>query len=225
MHYRKRRGAKGYGRASNLRIRYPLFPDRVFIKLNYAERINATSTSGGISQYLFRGNSLFDPNFSGTGHQPYGYDQWANMYSSYRVHGSKFTVKLLPITDTNPEIQAAGLMDAVLVAFSGINTLSYVSIDQARESPYNRHTLLNRNGSRQGYLKMYMSTAKMYGVSKVNIQANDAYAAGTGANPGNQFQWILIVKSADNLVTITALADVKITYYCELYNRISVNQS
>ena len=37
-------------------------------------------------------NSLFDPNRTGTGHQPYGFDQLSTFYNRYYVTGSKMTV-------------------------------------------------------------------------------------------------------------------------------------
>lgn len=33
----------------------------------------------------FRANSLFDPDFTGVGAQPLGFDQWSALYSTYRV--------------------------------------------------------------------------------------------------------------------------------------------
>ena len=43
-------------------------------------------------------NSLFDPDQTGTGHQPYYFDQFAALYNRYTVLGSKLTAEfsLLP---------------------------------------------------------------------------------------------------------------------------------
>lgn len=43
-------------------------------------------------QQLFATNGLFDPDVSGTGHQPMGYDQFMAIYSTYTVTSSKITV-------------------------------------------------------------------------------------------------------------------------------------
>ena len=42
-------------------------------------------------------NSLFDPDFTGTGHQPYYFDQFATIYQRYTVIGSKLTATFTPI--------------------------------------------------------------------------------------------------------------------------------
>ncbi len=46
---------------------------------------HASLTSYTGSEYVFRLNSLYDPDLTGTGHQPYGFDQFAALYSRYKV--------------------------------------------------------------------------------------------------------------------------------------------
>jgi len=67
------------------------FPDQLKIKLKYSELLVLTSLVGAVTSNAFRMNSIFDPNQTGTGHQPYAFDQWAAMYSKYCVLGSKLT--------------------------------------------------------------------------------------------------------------------------------------
>jgi len=42
--------------------------------------------------YIFRANSLFDPDFTGTGAQPLGFDQMAAMYNRYTVTNAQIRV-------------------------------------------------------------------------------------------------------------------------------------
>lgn len=44
--------------------------------------------------YLFRANSTYDPDFTGVGHQPRGFDQFMTMFDHCTVIGSKITIKL-----------------------------------------------------------------------------------------------------------------------------------
>lgn len=86
-------------------------PDNTICKLKYSTRFQLDPASTGsvgqadasLATYIFRVNSLFDPDYStsnplasaGKGspnHQPYGFDQWATFYAQYMVLGAKVDV-------------------------------------------------------------------------------------------------------------------------------------
>lgn len=67
------------------------FPMSKLVKLRYVEHFTLDYVAS-IPEYRFRANSIFDPNYTGTGHQPMGRDQWAELYQRYIVVGSKATV-------------------------------------------------------------------------------------------------------------------------------------
>ena len=64
-------------------------PDQFRTTLRYCEFLTITCTAGALSRYEFLGNGLYDPNFTGTGHQPLGFDQLIAIYSYAVVHGCK----------------------------------------------------------------------------------------------------------------------------------------
>lgn len=68
------------------------FPKTILTKLRYSDSIQLGITSGVLNYHVFRANSLFDPDYTGTGHQPMYFDQYAGIYLSYQVLGSKITV-------------------------------------------------------------------------------------------------------------------------------------
>lgn len=61
------------------------FPAYVDVCLKYNELFTINAGSGTSALHLFRANSVFDPNFTGVGHQPLGFDEWAAVYGKYRV--------------------------------------------------------------------------------------------------------------------------------------------
>jgi len=63
----------------------PLFPARTTRTLRYSENFTLTVTSGVMATYVYRANDLFDPNFTGTGHQPMGFDQMMVFYNHFCV--------------------------------------------------------------------------------------------------------------------------------------------
>lgn len=74
-----------------------------YVKLRYCDTIQINAAAGGLTgQYLYRVNSLYDPDYTGTGHAPLGYDQWMEFYSRYCVVGSRMHVKCMNVSTTIP---------------------------------------------------------------------------------------------------------------------------
>lgn len=64
-------------------------------KLKYCEEITINPATAGIAVNVFRANDLFDPNLTGTGHQPYGFDNLCpGLYDHFTVIGSKIKVQI-----------------------------------------------------------------------------------------------------------------------------------
>lgn len=80
---------KGYSatRPGSIRaaLRSDPFPTSQIIKLRYCETIELDASTAATNIYYFRANSIYDPNFSGTGHQPYAHDTLATVYNHYQV--------------------------------------------------------------------------------------------------------------------------------------------
>jgi len=113
----RKRNKQGWQRAKVLRMpgvsnqqRIYGFPDSITTQLRYFEEFNLTSTTGGISSYLWRANSIYDPNYSGTGHQPLYRDEFALIYDHYTVIASKIIVRWMNAS-TSPFIVSLGLDD------------------------------------------------------------------------------------------------------------------
>lgn len=58
----------------------------------YDLQLTRTTTAGALSVYNFSANGLFDPNITGTGHQPMGFDTMMTYYEQYTVLRSKISV-------------------------------------------------------------------------------------------------------------------------------------
>lgn len=69
------------------------FPSRMAVSLPYSEiDLDIAAPANLAGSYFFRANDLFDPNQSGTGHQPRGFDQYMNFYKHFVVIGSRISV-------------------------------------------------------------------------------------------------------------------------------------
>lgn len=63
-----------------------------YVKQNYAETVLLGDGALTIPFQEYRTNSVWDPNQTGVGGQPNGYNKMANMYQNYIVKGCKYTV-------------------------------------------------------------------------------------------------------------------------------------
>lgn len=67
------------------------------VVLKYSDYYLLTSTSG-VAYAIYSGNSVYDPDVTFTGHQPYYFDRYAQLYQNYVVLGSR--LKLSTNVDT-----------------------------------------------------------------------------------------------------------------------------
>lgn len=71
-------------------------------KLVYSDVFARDAGSGVAASYFYSCNSLFDPDRTGVGHQPMGFDQLMEFYDHYTVIGAKLTLKALSQSTTLP---------------------------------------------------------------------------------------------------------------------------
>ncbi len=64
----------------------------MYVTLKYVENFSVIVATTVAGAQLMRMNSGFDPNFTGVGHQPYQWDQFAALYNRYRVLNTKWKV-------------------------------------------------------------------------------------------------------------------------------------
>lgn len=161
------------------------FPDRQLVKLRYSQEVTLDPGPGGISQHIFRANSLYDPDFTGIGHQPYLYDQWSEVYSHYCVLGSRMTATLVTVNTLNQDPGYYG----ILLSDDTNGTTNFTSIDNVFESKLSSNpwrmsgsaNTIQASNYKSSALSRNFSAKKFFGVKNVND--GDAYTALTGANP------------------------------------------
>jgi hypothetical protein len=60
--------------------------------LRYSTSFALSSVAGAVVTYVFRANDLFDPDLTGTGHQPMGFDQMMVFYQHFCVVKARIIV-------------------------------------------------------------------------------------------------------------------------------------
>jgi len=77
-------------------------PTSHIVKVKYCEMIELDSSYGTVAGYVFRANSIFDPNYTSIfNHQPLGTDEWAKFYGKYEVLSSQIQCKFLTTNDSS----------------------------------------------------------------------------------------------------------------------------
>lgn len=74
------------------------------VKLRYCARVTLNPGPGLAGVYVFSTNGMYDPDITGAGHQPLGFDQWMALYNSYQVLSSKIHVEFANLDGTYPQI-------------------------------------------------------------------------------------------------------------------------
>ncbi len=109
--YRKRRYRKrksGFARKS-------LLGNKLAIKFKYVDRISLNpGATGATAVNVFSANGLFDPDITGVGHQPRGFDEIMPLYQHYTVISAKITVSGKGMDSTSGTI-GVQLSDATTV--------------------------------------------------------------------------------------------------------------
>lgn len=143
-------------------------PARYITKMKYSD---VASTSAGNPSWKFNLNSLFDPNRTGTGHQPYGFDQLAGLYNRYRVISTSYTISC---SSTTTPIRYGTIVSNESLTFSSMSELC--------ENPRSRFVVQNPGGNlRQIHGKCYIPA--LMGRTKTQYMTDDRYQAITSADP------------------------------------------
>lgn len=150
------------------------------VPLRYCD-IFTVGPSGGAGltiDRLFRANSCFDPDYTGVGHQPSGFDQWAAFYDHYVVLGSKITVTV------SSQASVAGADQAMVVIYLDDDTAGGLGFDQIMENSRYRAKAVSlaTGGKNTVVVKNYFSAKQFFGITNVSDNV-DRIGAVTTANP------------------------------------------
>lgn len=84
-------GERERGLTARQELWTPLFPARTTRRLRYSTNFAIACVSGAVATQVFSANGLYDPDITGTGHQPMGFDQMMLSYNHYTVTNAAIT--------------------------------------------------------------------------------------------------------------------------------------
>ena len=198
-------------------------PQHKNVVLRYAETFTfSTGTLGAMSsvQYM-KLNSLFDPNGTAGGHQPYLFDTWAALYNNYRVNCVKVDL-LWSTCGGSAEI-------ACCHQISGPNAylaMNGLSLDRVTEMNNVGSVLLSPSGnSRTVRQTFYLPIHKLMGISKKKYVDDPNFQNDVLHDPPTLASLQLATGSYSGVGSEGCACQVVITYYASLWDRKYQSQS
>lgn len=198
------------------------FPDSLKTKLRYGEAHSTTLAANTLNNYVYRLNSLFDPDFSGTGRQPMYFDQFCGAtspYRKYRVLGAK--IKVTYAITSPPDLVTANV-SPVMVALYTAQVNSTNIVDQ--------NDIIEKSGSNYGILgdksggNSTVTLTNTYSPRKDMAQdpRDDTLASLYNNNPANPFYAMVLMHGQSNA---TVRVFVEIDYVVEFFERNDITGS
>lgn len=176
------------------------FPNSIITKLKYCDIITFSPAAGVIAKNLFRANGIFDPDFSGTGHQPMYRDQYAGIYENYVVLGSRIKVTWQGRTNLVGD----------LVGICGDNdTTTSTTTTTLLEQNNSVHALIADPGGPLTTLYLTYSPEQMIGANQKD--EGQAFTLCT-ADPTDQFIFCVWVQATDGSSVTVVDAVIEIEY-------------
>jgi len=173
-------------------------PNSIITTLRYCDFFQLTSTTGGTVSNVFRANGIFDPDYTGGGHQPLFRDAWVGLYDYYTVLGSKITV----------EYQSRNATNGFIVALQGSDTPTLTStVSTWMEQNNGVHTLLGNANTGSKTLTMTYSPDENLGAHMKDDQSS---MVGTGSDPGSQQAYYFGILAATEDAATTAIVTVAV---------------
>lgn len=191
------------------------------MKMKYAESLNIVGPAlGGLTQYVFNLNSIFDPNRTGFGHQPYGHDTMSTIYNRYRVIKCNYVISGLAIGG------GTGDSYGIIAAMPANETAAITGgVAEVQENPRVRYiTQAPNDGSK--VLRGSVNIASLVGRTSQQYMADDRYQATFGSSP-NELAVLNIFAGLlnGNNEQITTKLNVVLEYTVECFDYKQLAQS
>lgn len=192
----------GYGYNTLVNKANAVMPAKFITRHTYNTPIVYSASGSTVTQQIFRGNSLYDPDQTGVGATASGYTNMTAFYSYSRTYASaiEFT------------IASTGSYPFIFFCVP-VRTTTALTLASAKSYPYYKEVIVSASDGGSAVRKLYV-----YCKGKTIMDINDhdfEVIAANGSNPNQQWFWFTGVVSADGTNTVSCSVSSIITYYTE----------
>jgi len=172
--------------------------------MRYVERVFIDPSIGSAGSYVYSANGMYDPNVTGTGHQPYGFDQWMLFYNHYTVLSSTIHVQFSNVNG------ATSVQDKnVGVQLKASPTIDASDVNLILEQGSTVMKFLPRISTGVANVRYAYDARRFFGVPTIT---DDIYRGTTSANPAEQAYYHVFSELTDgggDQIQILALVTIE----------------
>jgi len=205
---------------SNISLAGPVAP-LVNTTMKYVQQVSLASNASGLAAapWFFNMNGMYDPDQTGTGHQPYGFDQYAALYSLYTVTHVSINIAFHGIGTSN----VVGVW-RMQHSQSGGTPFTGLSAQDFMEVPQGGGVICNNSNGGENVTQVKLgkiSIATMEGLTEKDIQGDNPYQAVVTANPIRTPRIGLGVCGTTG-VAVSGLATITLLYHVRWSGRVGL---
>jgi len=196
-------------------VRFTGLSPVIKMTFKYTQTFTFSNLTTVAQNQIFRLNSLFDPDVTGAGHQPYLFDQMVDKYNRYRVLKTKWNIVFsagsqsthVGVVPTNGSFQAA--------------VVDQTTYQSAIETPWARSNIASGPGSPSTHFRGSISLNILNGTPLNEYLTDDRFSAFTTADPTEVLRLnVLTYNSNGSSSTVYGL--VELEFEAILYDPIIV---
>lgn len=162
---------------------------KLITKLRYSERVSLTAqAAGAVANWRFGANCCYDPNLTGSGHQPRGFDELMALYHHYTVIGSKITVRFAPDDSMHDSM--------VGITLNGNSGYTSTLLGDYAENSSVKSAVLPNGANSSRTMSYTYSPKRFHSISKP--LSDDSLKGTTSANPTEQAGFMVWMANLDS---------------------------
>lgn len=162
------------------------------VRMRYVEYFSLDPGVGTPANYVFSATNIYDPNYTGVGHQPMGHDQYVPFFNHYTVLGAKIAVHGNVYNDT------VGSSCWLTCKLNSTTLPAATSIDQYIEQRGAAYTFLTTKGGSHSYGKVKATYSPKKFFSLKNPQDEHDLRGLLGASAPAENAYFIVTVGASN---------------------------
>jgi hypothetical protein len=189
-------------------------PDEITVTLRYAEVQEYTASTS--HNQIYRGNGPYDPDSTGIGVQPLGFDELSALYSYHRVISSSVDVSYSNLSAAN----------CIVCVIPTIATTTFASREAAMCMPYSKWMIASQlNGVSKSRVQHSMETHAILGLPRNVVQMDSSLWGDDSSVPNQQWFWFIFSGSTDQSTAQVGTLTTEVRYRVTFFRRKTLQMS